>query len=285
MGDAPKNGLIGRTLRDIRWLRQMPVALYASHACFFLVLSLFPALMLTVGLLRYTALEAADLMDLLTDMVPDALTPYIWRLISGTYDNTSNLVISVSALTALWSASRGIYGLSIGLNGIYGVEEHRPWIVTRGVLSVVYTVLFLLVILLTLVLHVFGNTIEDLIHQSGDPRLLRWLDLIDFSFFVLVGAQTLLFAATFMFLPCRRNGFRESLPGALLAALGWMSFSSAFSFYVEHFNRYTNLYGSVYAVALGMLWLYLCLCIVFYGAALNRFLMEKRENQGNMSVS
>lgn len=273
---TPKGGIIGKTAEYSRRLKEMQISIHASHACYFLVLSLFPALVLVLGLLRYTALEAADLMDLLDGLVPDVLEPYIWRLISSTYSNTSKLVVSASAVTALWSASRGILGLRNGLNAVYGVEEKRAWIVTRGI-SALYTFLFLLVILLTLVLHVFGNTIEQMIHHTGDPRFLQWLDWIDLSFFVLVGAQTLLFCVTFMALPCRRNGFRESLPGALFASVGWMGFSALFSLYVENFTRYTNIFGSVYAVALGMLWLYMCVSIVFYGAALNRFLMEKQK--------
>ena len=52
------------------------------------------------------------------------------------------------------------------------------------------------------------------------------------------------------------------------------TFSALFSLYVDNFNRYTNIYGSVYAVALAMLWLYMCVSIVFYGAVLNRLLKE-----------
>jgi membrane protein len=43
---------------------------------------------------------------------------------------------------------------------------------------------------------------------------------------------------------------------------------------VEHFAHLSNVYGSVYAVALSMLWLYFCMAIVFYGGVLNRLLME-----------
>lgn len=256
-----------------RWLRQMQIATHASHACYFIVLAVFPVLTLVLGLLRYTSLEAADLMDLVEGILPDALEPYIWRLISGTYDNTSKAVVSLSAVTALWSASRGVYGFVRGLNAVYGVKEDRGWLHTRC-MSLVYTVLFLMVLILTLVLHVFGNTIEEWIHISGNNRLLWWSNIIDLGFFVLVAAQTLLFCAMFMFLPNRRNGFRESLPGALFGSLGWLTFSSLFSVYVENFSNYTNVYGSVYAVVLAMLWLYMCVSIVFYGGVLNRFLKE-----------
>lgn len=271
MGKQPKNNLIEKIMGYSRWLRKMQIPTHASHSCYFIVLSIFPALTLVLSILRYTPLEASDLMELVQGVLPDALEPYIWKLISGTYENTSQMVVSLSAVVTLWSASRGIYGLLTGLNGVYGVEETRGFIRTRG-MSMVYTFLFVLVLILTLVLHVFGNTIEDWIHSVGDPRMLWWIDLIDLGFFILVAAQTLLFTVMFMFLPNGGNGFWESLPGALFGSLGWLTFSSIFSIYVENFYNYTNVYGSVYAVVLAMLWLYMCVSIVFYGGVLNQFL-------------
>lgn len=255
-------------------LRAMEIPTHASHSCYFIVLSFFPALTLILGLLRYTALEAADLMELVQGVLPDALEPYIWKLISGTYDNTSQMVVSLSAVITLWSASRGVYGLMVGLNGVYGRVEKRSWFRTR-LMCVVYMFLFVLVLILTLVLHVFGSTITEWIRATGDQRIFWWTNIIDLSFVVLVAAQTLLFCAMFMFLPEGRNTFRESLPGALFGSLGWMTFSSIFSIYVENFSNYTNIYGSVYAVVLAMLWLYMCVSIVFYGGVLNRFLVDK----------
>ena len=82
----------------------------------------------------------------------------------------------------------------------------------------------------------------------------------------------------FMALPNKKNDFGSSLPGAVLASLGWLVFSKLFSVYVERFAGYTNVYGSVYAVALSMLWLYCCLSILFYGGALNKLLMEKDDD-------
>ncbi len=276
MREFPKGGFVGKAMNGVNTLLEMEIPTHASHACYFLVLAVFPALNLLLSLLRYTTLEASDLMDLAARLLPDALEPYVWKLISGTYEHTSKAVVSVSAVTALWSASRGVYALLTGLNGVYGVEEHRSWLHTR-MMSVVYTFLFLLVLLLTLVLHVFGNTIVQWIHATGNPQLFKWMDIIDLGFFILVAAQTLLFCAMFMFLPGKRNGFWESLPGALFGSLGWMTFSSIFSIYVENFSNYMNIYGSVYAVALAMLWLYMCVSIVFYGGALNRFLKEQRK--------
>lgn len=259
----------------IRRVSAMNISTHAANACYFIVLSVFPTLVLMLGLLRYTSLQPGDLMDLAEGFLPEALQPYAWKLISGTYENTSKLVVSISAAAALWSAGRGIYGLVKGLNAIYDVQERRGWLHTRCMCAV-YMVLFLLVLMLTLVLHVFGNTIVAFLRSAGDPEFWVWMDLIDLRFFLLIAVQTLLFCAMFMYLPDRDNGFRESLPGALFASVGWMSTSSLFSLYVQHFPSYANIFGSVYIVALVLVWLYVCVNIVFYGAVLNRILKEIR---------
>ena len=122
---------------------------------------------------------------------------------------------------------------------------------------------FLLVLLLTLGLHVFGERF------LGD-RAVELLPLL------LLLVQTLLFAAMFRGLPDREGSFCEGLPGALLGALGWLIFTDLYSVYIRRFARLTNVYGSVYAVALSMLWLYCCVSIVFYGALLNRLLADRK---------
>lgn len=252
----------------------MQIPSHAANAGYFIVLSVFPALVLTLSILRYTSLDAGDLMDLLAGFLPEALLPAAQKLIITTYAHTSGAMVSVSAVSVLWSASRGIYGLLMGLNTIYGVREDRGYVYTR-LISVAYTFAFLLVLLLTLILGVFGEALlASLPPATGG---LGWFlsEVVDFRFLLMLLLQTGLFSAMFMVLPNRKNKLSESFPGAVLAAVGWLIFTRLFSYYVEHFSNYSNLYGSVYALALSMLWLYFCLSIVFYGGALNRMLMKE----------
>jgi len=273
MREFPRGGIIGKTVHLFRDLSRLRVPVYAANACYFIVLAVFPALLVLLGLLRYTPLEVERLGEMLEGILPEVLLAPAEELILLTYDNTSGAALGLSAVTALWSASRGIYGLLTGLNAIYDVSEDRGYVYTR-LLSVVYTFAFLLVLLLTLGLHVFGTSLLGLLERSGAPFFRFLLNLIDLRFFLLLFVQTGIFCAMFMVLPNRRNRFWDSLPGALLASLGWLVFSDLYSIYVERFARLTNVYGSVYAVALSMLWLYCCMSIVFYGGALNRYLME-----------
>ena len=235
MWEYPKKGLMGRVMRVVRYIIGLRIPVYASHASFFIVLSVFPTLVLLLSLLRYTGLEVENLTGLLHGVLPTALMPAAQKLIINTYNSTTGTVVSISALTALWSASRGIHGLVTGLNTIYGVAEDRGYWYTRLV-SVVYMFLFLLLFV-----------------------------------------QTMLFTAMFMVLPNKRNKLMDSFPGAVLASIGWLVFSHIYSIYVENFAGLSTVYGSVYAVALSMLWLYCCISIVFYGGALNHWLMDNKD--------
>ena len=260
--------------RILAWLKPMQISLHAAYTSFFLILSVFPILVILFGLLGYTSLGLEEVMALVAGVLPDAFEPLAERIISGAYENTSAPVLSVSVLTALWSASRGMRGLLMGLNSVYGLRENRSYLLTRSI-SVLYTFLFLVVLVLTLVLHVFGTTILDSLRMTTNPFLMVVMDVIDLRFFLLLVLQTVLFTTMYAILPNRRNSLKESLPGAVLTAIGWLAFSDLFSIYVEHFPNYANVFGSVYAAALAMLWLYFCICIVFYGGALNRYLMER----------
>ena len=257
----------------VRRIVQLNIPLYASHASFFIALAVFPTLVLLMGLLRYTGLDAELVTEMLHGILPTALMPAAQRLIQNTYKASSGTLLSISAVTALWSASRGIHGLRAGLNAIYGVKENRGYFRTRF-LSVFYTVAFLLTLLLTLILHVFGNTLQQWLPLSENP-LLQLLDsVVDLRFFLLLAIQTMLFTAMFAVLPNKRSRWMDAFPGAVLAAIGWLVFSQLYSIYVERFAGLSTIFGNVYAVALSLLWLYFCICIVFYGGALNRLLQK-----------
>ena len=248
----------------------MQIPVYAANACYFLAISIFPALLLLLASLRYTPLSATDLIRLLEGILPGALMGAAESLIVSTYYNSSAGLLSISALAALWSASRGIHGLLTGLNRIYGVSEDRTWLYTR-LISVGYTFVFLLLVIVTLVFQVFGESLADRLWAGH-----FLVELIDWRSTWLVTTQILIFDLIYMVLPNRHNRFLWSLPGAVLAALGWQLFSRVFSIYVEHMlSRYSNIYGSVYTVALGLLWVYCCMCILLFGGLLNRLLTPK----------
>ena len=268
--------LWNKGMETFRYVAKLRISVYAAHASFFIILSLFPTLVLLLGLLRYTGFSVDTLTDLLMGVIPQALIPAAKNIIVNTYKNTTGTILSISAVIALWSAGRGVYSLLTGLNAVYGAEENRGYFLTRGI-CMLYTFLFLIVLLLTLALYLFSTS---LLRQLAmfDGGIVNFLtQIVDLRVILLLLVQTGLFTAMFMALPNHHNTFGDSFPGAVFASIGWLIFSDLFSRYVDIFPRYANIYGSVYAVALGMLWLYSCVSIVFYGGVLNRLLTQKEK--------
>ena len=267
-----------------RWLRQgqqiayflrpMQIPLHSAYTGFFLILSLFPGLLLLLGILRYTAWEPADLMALLENFLPESLLPTAQALIHASYRHSSKTVVTISVLGTIYSASRGMFGVQNGLDAVYAPGQHRSYLRRRW-LSILYNITFLGMGLATLALYLAGSALADLLWMTAHPAVMLLLRLIDLRALFLLLMQIGLFTLLYALLPGRRNRLSASLPGAAFAALGWMIFSKLFSLYVENFSKYANIYGSVYALALGMLWLYFCICIFFYGAALNQYLIQR----------
>lgn len=273
MAEFPTGGLIGKSVRLWRFVSSLKIRLHAAACCYFLVLAVFPGLLLLLGLLQMTNLEVERLGEMLSGVIPEALLEGMEEVILLTYDRLSVSAIGLSAVTTLWPASRGVYGLLTGLNAVYGAEESRGYLRTR-LLCMGYTFAFLLILLLTLLLHVFGSRVAEILSRLDAPFFRFLTEYLDLRFFVLLFLQTVIFTAMFLALPNRCLRLREVVPGALLASCGWLIFSNLYSIYVEQFGHLGNVYGSVYAVALSMLWLYCCISIVFYGGVLNRILSE-----------
>ena len=275
MREYPRGGIIGKTVHLIRRVHAFQVPLHAANACYFIVLAVFPALLLLLSLLRYTPLEVEQLTEMLYGFFPEALAVGAEELILLTWDNTSGMAIGISAVTALWSASRGMYGVLRGLNAICGVTEARGYFRTRF-LSMAYLFAFLIILVLTLGLHIFSQDLVRLLEWAVHPSVLLLSRILNFRFLLLLVLQTAFFTVMFAALPNDKLGLGACLPGALLAAGGWQIFSDLYSVYVEHFSALSSIYGSVYAIALSMLWLYCCMSIVFYGGVLNVLLKNRK---------
>ena len=257
------------------FLRPMNIPLHSAYTGFFFVLSLFPGLMLLLGLLRYTAMGPEELLSILEGWVPEHVVDIVRSLVETSYRHSSGTVVSISVVAALYSASRGMFGILGGLHAVYGITLRRNYWRKR-VISMGYTAAFLALLMLTLMIHVGSTALLDYLQMTTSPALLFLMRLVDFRSVLLLLLLVSLFTAMYAWLPARRSRLRSNLPGAAAAAIGWLLFTRLFSVYVEYFTTYSNIYGSVYALALGMLWLYFCISIFFYGGALNRLLSQRQ---------
>ena len=130
------------------FLEPMEISLHGAYTTFYIILSVFPVLVILFAILGHTAFGLEEFLPILEQFIPEAFLPMVMQILEGAYEHSSGTVLSVSALSALWSASRGVLGLLRGLDAVFGLREGRSYLRTRG-LCMLYTFLFLLVLVLT----------------------------------------------------------------------------------------------------------------------------------------
>ncbi len=261
------------SLRLRRWLEalmSMELGVYAANASFFILLSLFPGMLLLIGLIQYTPLKAEDLQEALSDLLPQALLPLLDYMIRELFSENSPALLSLSAAAALWTASKGAYSLLRGLNRVFGKKETRGYLLVR-LRCTAFTLLLLMALLLTAALHLFSRQLTLRLSRSSIPALQLLANLLRLKYWLMTLLLSCFFACVYAVLPNHRSRFAWMLPGAVFAAVGWEVFSALFSYYVNRFGNYSLYYGSLSVIALTMLWLYVCIGILFFGAVMNRF--------------
>lgn len=254
-------------------IRDDYVGVFSAQAAFFIILSFFPFIMFLLTILQYLPISESMLMQSITEVIPTALHSTFILIISEIFDNASGTVISITAFTALWSASKGFLSIVRGLNSIYGIKETRNYFVIRF-FSAIYTLIFSLLLIAMLGVLVFGNRIYVWIISIYPEIENLALVILSVRTIFSIAILVIFFLIIYVFIPNRKTKLLSELPGALLTATGWLGFSFLFSFYIDNMSNFSATYGSLTAIVLLMLWLYFCMYIMFLGAEVNTIIKK-----------
>lgn len=255
-------GFLNRAFKD-------HVSAYAAQAAYFIILSFIPFILFLLTIVRYTPLTQMMVRQVIAEICPENFRGLVLSIVNEVYGKTS-AVVPITLLLSLWSSGKGVQAITNGLNTIYHVEETRDWFTTR-LWSVFYTFAFVVAVIVSLVLLVFGNSLQK--------SLTLWQPWLGRLIAQIIGARTLtaflflmaVFLALYKVLPNRKATFKSQMPGAFITAVAWMVFSYAFSLYYTFFPNTLNMYGSFATIILIMLWMYICMNIVLYGAEVNAY--------------
>ena len=259
-----------RTFQKIQ--KEVNISAHASSAAFFLFLSIIPVIIIVCALLQHAPNVQIEIWSYLSEMViPKTVFDFLMDIVNA-YQGNSMTLVSVSAIITAWSASKGMLALIRGMNAVYELQESRNYIMLR-LRALVYTVFFMIAILLSIVLLVFGNAVVALLADIlivGE--IWRWLQSL--RHLIVAVFLAVVFCSLYCLLPNNRMPWREQLPGAFVAAVFWIVYSFFFSIYIDYFNGF-SMYGSLTTVIIVMIWLYFCMYIFFCGVVINRLLCEK----------
>lgn len=246
---------------------------YAAQTTFFVLLSFFPFIMLLVMIVSKLSLSQANVVAYLFNGVPEQLHTYIDYIITDVTTSNANSFTIITVVVSLWSAAKGFLALMLGLNKIYGIDSKKNYFVKRF-FSAIYTLIFIIICVVIMILNVFGRQIAheliNLFPAFANTTLLAYSLKNAFSFVMLF----LLISMMYYQLPDRKGKVRHEASGAAFAALAFMLMTKGFGVFIQYISSASAMYGSLTSIVLIIIWLYLGMQIILYGAEVNFFMTD-----------
>jgi len=270
--------------RTLKQFNQDNLTDSAAALTYYGVLSIFPGLLVLVSALKiFGAGTSSAIVKNLVDLAPGQAGTTLNNAISTIEkggQSTATLLAIVSILGSLWSASGYVGAFMRAANRIYDVPEGRPaWktIPIRLGLTVLTGVILAAAALSVLLTGKLASAIGDAL-GVGDTAVDVW-NIAKWP--VLLVIVSLLFAALYWASPNAKVGrFRFLSVGSLVAVVIWIVASTAFAFYVANFGSYNRVYGSLAAIIVFLIWLWVSNLALLLGAELDSEVQRERAVAG-----
>ena len=272
----------------------------SASLSYYFLLALFPMFLFLVSLVGVFAGPGTQLRESVVSglgrLAPGSASALVQSVINQTFKNSSGIKLAAGILGALWAASGGMDAVVVSLNVIYGVTETRPW--WKQKLTIVgLTVTLAALIIVALVLVLYGGKIGQVLAAHiglGNAFRVAWKVL---QWPVSFAAMFLSFSVVYYFAPnLDERKWYWVTPGAVAGVALWLLASLGFRVYLHFFNSYSATYGSLGAVIILMLWLYMTGFAILIGGELNwvienedkrtaEFEIKKRQIQERMKAA
>ncbi|TCJ13899.1 YihY/virulence factor BrkB family protein [Rubrobacter taiwanensis] len=273
--------------RTVREFQRDDVTALAAQLAYYLVLAIFPLLLFLVALLGTFGSQdlAESVLGYFRQVVPvqvyELIDTYLGNVLSG--ERPAPGLVSFGILATIWAVSNAFAALIHALNKTYDVEETRPFWKVR-LLSVLMTFGLSVFIILGVLLLVGGSALGGWLAGllgMGELFEVVW-NLARWPIALLLLGVAL--ALIYYFAPDVEQPFRWITPGGVIGLLLWVLASLAFSYYVNNFGAYDRTYGSIGAVIVLLLYLYISSIMILFGAELNATLAKMKEERSGKQI-
>lgn len=248
---------------------------------YYLLFSIFPLLLIISSLLFLTNVSQTNLLHLLS-MLPGDIQRIVAPLITRYSGNISSTELGWRMagfiVLGIYFLRRTMSSLLYNVNRIYGIPNRRG-----GIGQLLFEILtaggFIFAIVCSFILLILGRTINAFITKYiSIPQQLMWImNLWQYGRYIIpIGLMFLLLLLLCYLAPNCIMKIRDALPGAVFTLLVWIAFTMVFTFYIDNISRYSALYGSLSAIMVLMLWMYMTGIILFLGFELNFILMQRK---------
>lgn len=248
--------------------------LLAAAVSFYTFLSLFPLLLLVVGVLGFVLGSPEHAEALITRTIGSYVVGPETMAIIGETIHGRDAATGIGLIVLLWSGTSALVVLEQAMNLAWDTRERRGFAKRRLVALVtllVGSILLAISLGTTTLLHAIGASHSEFAANLGP--VWRWL-----AYPVPAVASVALFMIMYKFLPNAPVSWRTALVGGVLSGVLWEIAKHAFAFYVVRWADYSRVYGSLGGVILMMIWIDYSATITILGAEFASVWSRRREN-------
>jgi membrane protein len=257
-------------------VRRDDIFALASQLAYYLVLSFFPFLIFLLTLVGFINLNSKEVLEGLRTILPISVMELTEATILEVLGSQNTGLLGVSIILAVWTASSGFRAVIKGINKAYNIHEERTYI-RRAMVSFISTIALALTVLIALASLVFGKVIGNYLIEMLPFKEAIGLIWNVLRYGVIIFILIFVFATIYRYTPSKKLKWKEVLPGAIFSTIGWLLISIIFSFYINNYNNYSRFYGSLAAVFILMIWLFLSSIIFMFGVEINSVLNINRQ--------
>ena len=247
---------------------------YANSLTFKLILAIFPFIIALLTLLGFLNLPAEKITNSVVNDMPKELADMISYYISDVLGERRLSLLSSSIVIAIYSASAGFHTMVKGICNSFEINEDRTFFKTR-LISLVLMLIFVVIIVGTLYIVIFGDTINRLLESSGIvnhiPDIITGTAMHLLTAFVIIIFLVLLYKFSISI----KIKIKYLLPGIFFTMASWFVISKIFKIYINNFSKYSLIYGSIGAIFVFGLWLFLLSCTILIGYQINAVLYDR----------
>lgn len=262
-------------------VRRDDIFALASQLAYYLVLSFFPFLIFLLTLVGFINLNSKEVLEGLRTILPISVMELTETTILEVLGSQNTGLLGVSIILAVWTASSGFRAVIKGINKAYNIHEERTYI-RRAMVSFISTIALALTVLIALASLVFGKVIGNYLIEMLPFKEAIGLIWNVLRYGVIIFILIFVFATIYRYTPSKKLKWKEVLPGAIFSTIGWLLISIIFSFYINNYNNYSRFYGSLAAVFILMIWLFLSSIIFMFGVEINSVLNINRQRMKKM---